>query len=216
MERSFEHSIQIRSGKRFWPLDPRVEEIDIHDIAHALSNICRFTGHCLKFYSVAEHSVYISMFCPPEYALWGLLHDASEAYLVDVPRPIKPLLLNYKAAEDRLMELICEKFDLQKEMPDCIKQLDYDIIGNERDQIMAPPLVPWGNQSSGIPGLVIQCWSPEEARDLFIRRFWELYHGYDIDWVTKHSFGNTSVNIDPVDVKLNRQVDSWDLWTSDN
>src|ERR1017187_3148745 len=71
--------ISLFSGMRFWPLDPNPEKILIADIAHALAHQCRFGGHASKFYSVAEHSVHISQLCLPEHALWGLLHDASEA-----------------------------------------------------------------------------------------------------------------------------------------
>jgi hypothetical protein len=74
------------SGLRFWPLDPEPEKILIADIAHALAHQCRFGGHASKFYSVSENSVHVSRRCAPEDALWGLLHDASEAYLVELPR----------------------------------------------------------------------------------------------------------------------------------
>ena len=92
------------SGLRFWPLDPNPEKILIADIAHALAHQCRFGGHASKFYSVAEHSVHVSKLCLPEHALWGLLHDASEAYLVDLPRPLKllPEFAPYREAERRL------------------------------------------------------------------------------------------------------------------
>ena len=77
--------LQTYTGIQFWPLDPRPEEIDIQDIAHALSLLCRFNGHCQRFYSVAEHSVHVSTILAPEFGLWGLLHDAAEAYLSDIP-----------------------------------------------------------------------------------------------------------------------------------
>ncbi len=76
--------IQVRSGRKFHPLDPRPEDVDINDIAHALSNLCRFTGHCTDFYSVAQHSVIASQIVPPASALAALLHDASEAYMGDI------------------------------------------------------------------------------------------------------------------------------------
>ena len=81
--------IQTFTGRAFYVLDPRPEDVDIEDIAHALSMQCRFAGHCREFYSVAQHSVTASWLVPPEDALWGLLHDAAEAYVVDLPRPIK-------------------------------------------------------------------------------------------------------------------------------
>ena len=73
--------IQTYLGIQFWPLDPRPEEVMLFDIAHSLSNMCRFTGHCREFYSVAQHSVIVSQNVPREDAAWGLLHDASEAYM---------------------------------------------------------------------------------------------------------------------------------------
>jgi hypothetical protein len=91
--------IQTYSGRQFWPLDPRVEDVHLEDIAHALSNVCRYTGHVREFYSVAEHSVHVSWSCEPEDALWGLLHDASEAYLADMARPVKQNMPVYVAAE---------------------------------------------------------------------------------------------------------------------
>jgi hypothetical protein len=62
--------IQTATGRPFWPIDPRPEDIDIEDIAHALSMLCRFGGHCLRFYSVAEHSVLLSQYVAPEHKLW--------------------------------------------------------------------------------------------------------------------------------------------------
>ncbi|MBF0612521.1 MAG: hypothetical protein HQL55_15470, partial [Magnetococcales bacterium] len=76
--------IQTFTGRQFWPLAPVLEHIHVQDIAHALSLLCRFNGHCQKFYSVAEHSLHVATILPPELAGWGLLHDASEAYLADL------------------------------------------------------------------------------------------------------------------------------------
>ena len=76
--------MQTYTGERFWPLDPRIEDIHIRDISMALGKLCRYGGHTIFFYSVAEHSVLVSEYVPEEYALWGLLHDASEAYLSDI------------------------------------------------------------------------------------------------------------------------------------
>lgn len=104
------HWIQTFLGKPFWPLSPRPEDIDIRDIAHALAMTCRFTGHSQKFYSVAEHSVRVSRIVPAQFALHGLLHDASEAYLCDLSRPIKhgsTLGAEYCRIEDNLMQAVC-------------------------------------------------------------------------------------------------------------
>ena len=100
------------TGRRFYPLAPRIEDLNIEDIAHALSNICRFTGHCRQFYSVAQHSLLASQYAPDWLKLSMLLHDASEAYLCDVSRPVKhaPGMAAYRAAEQRLQNLIGQRF----------------------------------------------------------------------------------------------------------
>lgn len=83
------HWFETYTGQKFWPLDPRKEDINLYDIAWALSHICRFGGHALCFYSVAQHSIWVSRHVPPELALAGLLHDAHEAYVGDMIRPLK-------------------------------------------------------------------------------------------------------------------------------
>lgn len=116
--------IQTFSGLKIYPLDPRPEEICLVDIAHALSNICRYTGHCREFYSVAQHSVLVSVYSSPENALWGLFHDASEAYLCDIASPVKKHLTGYREAEVSMMLCIAEKFNLPWPMPSEIAILD--------------------------------------------------------------------------------------------
>ena len=109
--------IQTYQGTQMYPLDPLAVEIDIRDIAHALSNLCRFNGHVKKFYSVAEHCCHVSDLFDSKYLrLVGLLHDASEAYLCDMPRPIKRsdgFATLYLEAEEKLMQVIATKFDIQ-------------------------------------------------------------------------------------------------------
>ena len=113
-------------GIRFWPLLPNPADIRIEDIAHALSNQCRFGGHAREFYSVAEHCVRVSQNCRPEDALWGLLHDASEAYLSDVPAPLKelPQFEAYRAAERSLQGTIAVRFGLSTEQPRSVTEAD--------------------------------------------------------------------------------------------
>src|SRR5690348_18006267 len=101
-------TIHTFTGRTFCPLDPKPEDIDIQDIAHALSCQCRFTGHSRKFYSVAEHCVRVSLLVSPDLQLAALLHDASEAYLSDVARPIKrlPAMAEYRRTEEALQRQI--------------------------------------------------------------------------------------------------------------
>lgn len=107
------------SGKPFNVIAPREEDIDINDIAYALSNLCRWGGHSRGFFSVAQHCVVGTLRLlerAPEHALQFLLHDASEAYLVDVPKPIKKYLPGYKVIEDNLSAVIYKKFGFTPEM----------------------------------------------------------------------------------------------------
>jgi len=168
--------IQTFTGKQFWPLDPHIEDIDIRDIAHALSNLCRYGGHVEQFYSVAQHSVLVSREVPAEHALRGLLHDASEAYLIDIPRPIKhsPGMEVYRAAENVLQRAIYLRFGLGPEDPDCIKTTDRLLLRTEQRDLMKPAPVAWQDDRSGALSETIIPWTPLASRITFLNRFNEL------------------------------------------
>ncbi len=165
--------IQTFSGRPFWPLDPRPEDISLHDIAHALSMKCRYGGHCLRFYSVAEHSVLLSQFVPEEHALWALLHDASEAYSADIPRPLKKSLTEWKPLEDTIMQAVCQKFGLSLIEPAIVKTMDLAITTDERQALMAPSTLVWDHTASAL-GAKIQALDPMAAKSAFLQRFFEL------------------------------------------
>lgn len=169
--------MQLYSGKQFWPMDPRADEIEIEDIAHSLSMQCRYAGHCIRFYSVAEHSVLLARFfldCgQPETAMWALLHDASEAYLVDVPRPVKPFLPGYKEAEAKVMEAVCERFGLPLEMPREVHDADSAIIGNEREN-MRPCVAEWYATGEPLAGVELFYWTPEKVEAAFLSAYREI------------------------------------------
>ncbi len=183
--------MQTAHGRVAWPLDPRPEDIYIDDIATALARQCRYAGHIrgdVEHYSVAQHSVLISDYVidgmlgfgnetARELALWGLLHDASEAYLVDVPRPIKGDLIGYKDIEDRLMRCIAKRFGLPLIMPAYIKRLDNAILANEKRDVMAPAPRDWALTEPPIPGIEIGGWCWRKARYEFMKRFHALYGG---------------------------------------
>jgi uncharacterized protein len=165
--------IQTHSGKQFFPLEPRIGDIDIQDIAHALSLNCRFNGHCLTFYSVAEHSVRVSRALPTDLARWGLLHDAAEAYLTDLPRPVKHQMPEFSVIEDRLLKVIAERFGLSWPMPDAVKYADDALLATESRDIMAPAPAPWLLDAKPLQGKIVPISAPE-AKRAFLERFDEL------------------------------------------
>lgn len=165
--------IQTFSGGRFWPMDPHAEDVEIADIAHSLAMQCRFAGHCIRFYSVAEHCVHLSRAVAQDHALWALLHDASEAYLVDVPRPVKPFLNGYREAETMVMLAVCRRFGLAAEMPDAVKAMDWQILGDERANL-SRCVVEWDNPPRPL-GVDLQYWPPAQAEREFLARFHELW-----------------------------------------
>ena len=116
------------------------DDISILDIAHSLSNLCRFAGHTREFYSVAQHSVRVAMALPPELRLAGLLHDATEAYVVDLPRPIKALLQDYKKLEARVWEAISFRFGVARFEHPLIKEMDNRALRTEWEELMRHPL----------------------------------------------------------------------------
>jgi uncharacterized protein len=170
--------IQLASGRQFWPLDPQHHDIEIRDIAHALARQCRFTGHVRSFYSVAEHSVHVSHICNPADALAALLHDASEAYLVDIPRPLKrlPEFARYLEIEARLQAVIFERFGLSPEMPRSVKVADDAQLDAEARSLMWPLHRDW-KLTGALGGITPAAWTPDYAECQFLKRFLELTEG---------------------------------------
>lgn len=132
------HWITTYTGKKFHFLDPQADEIDIVDIAHALSLTCRFGGQCKRFYSVAEHSIRMAEIIPEEYRLLALLHDASEAYIPDLPRPEKAELPEFKKMEVNILRAIWAKFlPNQYRVGLIIKEADNILLATEARDLMA-------------------------------------------------------------------------------
>lgn len=166
---------QTFSGVQFYPFDPRPEDIRIEDIAHHLSMICRFGGAIRTFYSVGQHSVLVSHAVPEEFALWGLLHDASEAYLGDMVRPLKVGMPAYRDVEHRVMSVIAERFGLSWPEPPEIKIADNNLLATERRDLL-PHQLRW--TESGTPlANPITPWSSDGAELVFLQRFKGLYTG---------------------------------------
>ncbi|MFC0243651.1 phosphohydrolase [Rhodopseudomonas telluris] len=165
--------LQTYSGRPFWPLDPRSEDVEIQTIAHALSLQCRYGGHCIRFYSVAEHSVLLSEVAPPPYRLAALLHDAAEAYMVDVPRPLKLMLNGYAEAEDAILAVIGKTFGVTPDEFAAVREIDKAILGDEVAQNLAPSHKPWSYIGRPL-GVRLHCWSPVEAEQQFLHAFDQL------------------------------------------
>lgn len=168
--------MQTFTGRAVYPLSLRPEDIDIRDIAHSLAMQCRYAGHVRQFYSVAEHSVHVARWCRqhgPDAALEALLHDATEAYLVDVPRPVKPFLIGYKEAETRVWAVIAERYGLASHSS--VHEADNRILNDERCALMAPCVREWSLPDTRPLGVTIEGWLPARAEREFLALFYELY-----------------------------------------
>lgn len=139
------------SGRRFYLWDPDPADIVWSDIGHALENLCRFNGHTSLLYTVAEHSVRVCRLVREwggnrEEQLAGLLHDASEAYFGDIPRPLKrhPSLRELVEADARLQRMILAKAGLPEDLPESVLEADEVLLATEaRDLMNAPDLETW-------------------------------------------------------------------------
>lgn len=173
--------ILTASGQYFSFADPWSSKFGIDEIAHALSHICRFTGHSTVFYSVAQHSVEVSARVPSEHALEGLLHDAAEAFIGDVAAPLKQLLPDYKALEQQVEAAVFQRFGLPITLHPSVKRADLIMLATEqRDLMPRTPGDPWDWES--IPGIRpsevrLRPVGPERAREMFLQRFHQLTAG---------------------------------------
>jgi len=164
------------SGIRYYPADPLAAEVRIVDIAHALAYQCRYTGHCRRYFSVAEHSCLVSEVVSPEHALTALLHDAPEAYIHDISGPLKRSLPDYRAVEAKNWAVIAHKFRLPAVLPAEVKVADVSVLLAEMKALMPP--MPGDHGIRGEPADVqIRCLSPDEAEAAFLQRFYELTKG---------------------------------------
>lgn len=140
--------IETLSGKRLALPNPDLNQIDIQDIAHALAYQPRFAGHTRQFYSVGEHSINVARLVPRPLKLQALLHDATEAYLCDIPTPFKALLPQYKELEQNLWVAIAARFDVPNIMHKDVKAADGIMLMTERDYLKPAPGIPWGDREN--------------------------------------------------------------------
>lgn len=176
--------MQTRRGHKFYPTSPRVENIDIEDIAHALSMQCRFNGHTSRFYSVAEHSVLVSRIAPPAVKFQALMHDAHEAYIGDIITPVKVMLPEVPATEALIDRAIRARYDfsVSPEEERIIKACDnYMALAEARVLLSNDALI--DEWTFKVPPQVfdartapeIMCLPPPQAKYLFLSNFRRMY-----------------------------------------
>jgi hypothetical protein len=169
--------IQTYTGRHFDLNNPSADDIELADIAHHLSNLCRYTG-AGSFYSVAQHSVLVSFGVRPRNALWGLLHDASEAYVNDISAPLKalPEFAGYRRIEKKIMVAVANKFGLPWPEPAEVKVVDRLMLRTEaRDLGLISP--DWECYSMKPLDMIIEPMTPKEAEVAFLDRFCDLTIG---------------------------------------
>lgn len=169
-------TIKVRSGAYFNYNNVEDHFYRIEDIAHALSNNCRYTGHCKHHYSIAQHSVLMSYQVPEALALEALLHDASEAYLGDLNTDLKSMLPEYKALERRVESTIASQYGIAYPLPPAVKEADLRMLMTEKAK-----LIPYSDidvhywpDAEPYHELKIRRWPIWYAKWRFLRRFKEL------------------------------------------
>lgn len=171
--------MQTWQGIPFEFMKPDPQTINISDIAHSLSMICRFTGHTEYFYSVAEHSIIMARMVPEEYKLEALLHDAVEAYTNDIARPLKQYLTMYKHIENGIDYVIRNEFGLPLQKSRAVSVADDRMIETERRQVMKEGPRLWYTQKNGIEpyDVYLPGWEPGRAKEHFLAMY-----GHLADW----------------------------------
>lgn len=167
--------ILTHSGKKVDLLEPKPEMFDIRDIARGLANTCRFGGHTLRYYSVAQHSVLASRHVQQAFAFDALMHDAAEAYLGDVTAPLKALLPDYKAIEARFEAALFSHFGVGYPLSGYVKHIDRVLLATERRDLMPANDDEWPELGGVVPlGRSIRPMGAELAEKVFLQRFEEL------------------------------------------
>lgn len=166
--------ILTANGSYFDLMAPSLSDIDIETIAHALSHICRFTGHTREFYSVAQHCYHTSFIVPEEYALEALLHDAAEAYIGDVATPLKRQLFDYAEIEQKVERAIADRFNLTLPMSAYVHRADQIMLATEKRDLM-PDGDDWFAGTDILPLTTkIEPLPPTMAKRMFLDRYHHL------------------------------------------
>lgn len=168
----------LQSGAWFDFCAPESSPFNIEDIAHGLSNICRYAGQCKRFYSVAEHSILVSEVAKG-FEFEALLHDAAEAFLGDITRPLKQMLPEFKSIEADVESVILKRFGVPWPLPPQIKQADLRVLAAEQKQIMPKGTDGWVRGQKVEPAsIVVRHLPPEEAKREFLKRYEVLHRSF--------------------------------------
>lgn len=166
--------IMLQSGRLFDLAHPETSEIAVTDIAHGLAHTCRYAGQCDGFFSVAEHSVLVSQVASRA-GIAALFHDAAEAFVGDMTRPLKCLLPEYKAIEERIARAIFVQFGIPWPPPPEVKSADYSVMAAEQEVLMPVGTNEWLRDANVLPARVkIQRLVPAQAKEFFMQRYEEL------------------------------------------
>ncbi len=174
-------TILMYNGNYFDFRDPDAAVYDINVIAHALGNCSRFCGHTKDFYSVAQHSVLVSTIVPKQYAMQGLLHDAPEAFIHDMTKPLKNILPDYQDLEKRVERAVFAHFDLPPVLHSSIKVADRILLATERRDLMPPHEGTEWEHLNGIQPMHTPIYplEPRMARFLFKSRYEQIIKDSD-------------------------------------
>jgi len=174
-----ENYIQTYTGLSFDPTNLSPDSISIEDIAHALAHQCRWRGHCLKYFSVAEHCVLMTYVVSKEAAIYALMHDCAEAYMGDCPRPFKPLFPNFREIEQQVRRTIDVKLGLDIPNNDIIEEIknaDLRMLATERHFNLKYTGLEWTvlNGVKPYENFRLGFWTPEQAEFYFLNTFKQL------------------------------------------
>jgi hypothetical protein len=184
-------TIMLQSGAWFDFSNPASSNFTIEDVAHGLANICRYAGQCRRFYSVAEHSMLVSE-TAVGFELEALLHDAAEAFMGDITRPLKQMLPEYKNIENGVEEAILMRFGLTIPLPLGIKDADLRVLAAEQSQIMPRGTDDWAREQNVVPApIIVRHLGPEEAKRAFLDRY-ERLHRLQGSRQVPNSLGNSA------------------------
>ena len=164
-------TILLQSGNYFDFLDPENSEFTIEDIAHGLSMVCRFAGQCAHFYSVAQHSVYVARLVPQSDRYFGLMHDAAEAFIGDMTKPLKDIVPEYRTIERRVEAAIAARFELPEIMPVSVEEADVVMLATEQ-RVLMHNRDDWNYTRGRAPAEIdIEDWSPAQAKAAFLSAY---------------------------------------------